>query len=539
MSASKPLPARPSLESLRKQAKKLARDATAGNSEATARVRAHLPNADIPLTARNAQLVIAREYGFPGWQDLVTEVGKRTGNGVDWVVSQARHAIHNNDLDGLTRLLAGFPALLSWQGDEDDGGLLGFATGAYGDAFGAEREGWFTRPAAAELLIDAGAVVTPKVTDGLIDSRARGLLQLFRRKGLLPHTLKFYAALGDVDAVHDALDTDDVELATVNEAFICACRFQHEPIALQLLDRAISLDPELGKNVDGVGRLEFVRQFIEHGSLSQAQSTELGPWKAFLINQVKHAAHEGDIEALVAQLRRDPWLLGDEYVWLQSDIVATASVMKGREAVIVALFDLDPAILHRQPPPPSQAIEFAVTYTNTHLIPLLTRIWPVPDDLPFAAGLGDFGRVKKWFPESGEPLGDLRQHYPYNDPRARSDLQWTKPNAQQILDVALAFAVLNNHFDVADFLLAHGADINTNWNSHEPASILHTLVFEENYEAMKFLIDRGIDMTIKDYRWGSTAVGWARHGKHDEKMAEWLENEQRRRSMSARPQTHA
>ena len=534
MSASKTLPARPSLESLRKQAKKLARDATAGDADAIARVRAHLPNADLPLTGRNAQLVVAREYGYPGWQELVTEVSKRVGDGLDWAIGQARHAIHNNDLDGLTRLIAGFPALLSWQADEDGVGLVGFATGAYGDAFGAEREGWFTRAAAAELLIDAGAVVTPKVTDGLIDSRARGLLRLFERKGLLPHTPKFAAALGDLHGIRSALAAERYELATINEAFICACRFQHEPIALLVLDRSIALDPALGKNVDGIGRLEFVRHFIEQGSTSQAELTRLGPWLAYVVTRVEHAAHEGQVETLVAMLQRDRWLLGDEYVWLQSDIIATASVMKDREAVIVALLELDPAILRTQPPPPSQAIEFAFTYRNTHLIPLLTRIWPVPDDLPHAAGLGDLARVTRWFPESGEPLGDLAQHYPYNDPRARSHLQWTTPNAQQILDVALAFAVLNGHFDVADFLLDHGADINTVWNSHEPASILHTLVFEEDYDAMKFLIDRGIDMTIKDYRWRSTAAGWARYGKHDEPMAQWLENAERERSLSSR-----
>jgi hypothetical protein len=94
--------------------------------------------------------------------------------------------------------------------------------------------------------------------------------------------------------------------------------------------------------------------------------------------------------------------------------------------------------------------------------------------------------------------------------------------------------VLNHHFDVADVLLEHGADINTNWNSHEPASILHTLVFENDYEAMRFLIDRGIDMTIKDYRWDATAWGWARYGKNDEKMAQWLEEAERQRQHRAR-----
>ena len=64
MTASKSLPARPSLESLRKQAKKLARDIAAGDAGAIARARVHLPDVDLPLTQRNAQLVIAREYGY-------------------------------------------------------------------------------------------------------------------------------------------------------------------------------------------------------------------------------------------------------------------------------------------------------------------------------------------------------------------------------------------------------------------------------------------------------------------------------------------
>src|SRR5947199_7220039 len=206
MTASKSLPARPSLEALRKQAHILARDITAGDADAMARARVHLPHVDLPLTLRNAQLVIAREYGYAGWQDLTAEVSKRLGKGLEWAVAQARRIIHDNDVERLKQLLAEYRALLSWQGDDDDGGLLGIATGAYGDAGDAQREQWFTRGACAELLIDAGAVVAPSVCEGILGSRAKGLLDLFRRKGLLPRTLKFLAALGDIDAIRNALD---------------------------------------------------------------------------------------------------------------------------------------------------------------------------------------------------------------------------------------------------------------------------------------------------------------------------------------------
>ena len=68
MTMLKSLLARPSQESLRKQAKKLARDIATGNAAGIARARAQLPKADLPLSQRDAQLVLAREYGFPGWQ---------------------------------------------------------------------------------------------------------------------------------------------------------------------------------------------------------------------------------------------------------------------------------------------------------------------------------------------------------------------------------------------------------------------------------------------------------------------------------------
>src|SRR5688572_32699842 len=104
MAASKSLPARPSLGSLRKQAKKLARDRS--------------------VSLRDAQLALAREYGFAGWRDLTAEVRKRVGNALEWALAEARRAIHDNNIVVLKRLLAEHPALLSWQGDERHQSLM-------------------------------------------------------------------------------------------------------------------------------------------------------------------------------------------------------------------------------------------------------------------------------------------------------------------------------------------------------------------------------------------------------------------------------
>lgn len=543
MTASKSLPARPSLESLRKQAKKLAREIVAGDTAAIERARVQLPNVAPPLTQRNAQLVIAREYGYAGWQDLTAEVNKRS-KGLESAVAQARRIIHENDVDALKRLLAEYPALLSWHGADAEGGLLGIATDSYGDSFNSFNEQHFTRAACAELLIDGGAVVRPSVCEGLVNSRARGLLQLFQRKGLLPRTLKFFAALGDIDAARTGLVENGNNLPAVTEAFTAACSFEHDAIASLLLDRAIALDPELGAHVDeGIGRLSFVRYFMNN---RPGHVPEIGLWKAFVLEYVSRSVYswsgsetslknrrgDSDLAAFVQLLHREPWLLDEAFVQFQTGIIERAT-LQGREEFITALLNASPAILRCQTPPASRAIEFAFTYANTHVIPVLTRIWQVPDDLPHAAGMGNLSRVKQWFDDSGAPaLGNVENHYPSSsympkDRVAEYARQWGSLNEQRVLDVALAWSVINSHLDVADFLLQHGADINTTWSSHEPASILHELVWHRNYEAMQFLIDRGIDMTIRDYRWNATAQGWALHAAKDEQMAQWLEEAER------------
>ena len=515
MTTGRSLPPRPSLESLRKQAKRIARERS------------------VPL--RDAQLALAREYGFAGWRDLTAEASRRAGNDLEWALAEAHRAIHDNDIVVLKRLLAESPALLAWRGDERHQSLVEMATGAYGDAFGPEREHWFTRGTCAEILIDAGATVLPRVAEGILQSRAVGLLHLFERKGLLPRTLLFRVALGQLEAVLVLLGENAYDLTALNDAFICACRFEQEAAASLLLERATAIDPELGRRIDAAtDRRAFVRFFCEPQSLNFDHRKAGGLWRAFVIGHLVRSFHDRDLMAFEGLLQREPWLLGDDLIWLQDDLIGKATLRNDRAPLIRALFDRHPAILRRPPQAPSEAIAYALTYKATDLIPLLTRIWPMPDDLPHAAGMGNLARVKQWFDSSGAPaLGDLEHHYPRTSPHLRKhdDLHWGAPAVPHVLDTALAFAVINRHFDVADFLLEHGANINTDWNSHEPASILHHLVFlPDPYESMQFLIDRGIDMHITDYRWSSNAAGWARFGNNDEKMARWLEEADRQRA---------
>ncbi len=531
MSAARDLPARPSLDSLRKQAKKLARDAAAGNGDAIARIHAHLPRATLPLSNRDAQLVIAREYGFTGWPDLTAEVQKRLGRALEWAASQAKIAIHNEDHERLRALLAEYPALISWRG-EGDQTLLDATTSYAMDCSDPERERTYTRPVAAEMLIDAGATVEQATLENVIKPGAAGMLNLFARKNALPRTLFVLAALGDDEAVRARLvesrERDDAagsnERIEIGRALMSACRFRHVGVALRLLERAIALDPDLGRRIDRWQDRKAVVEFlIQHPGILW-QGPETTPWEAFVIRQLTSALDDNDLPAFRRWLEEEPWVLQPSFVLVQIGLIERASYGKNREPFIAALLEYDPALLRIKPPPRSSAIVWALDYGNAHLLPLLTRIWPLPDDLPYAAGTGNATAVARWFDASGQPvLGSLAHHHPGSDPDFKAaDLGWGPATTQQVLDIALAWAVLNRHFEVASFLLERGADINTNWATHEPASILHEAAIQGNEDAVRFLIDHGADLTITDYRYHSTAEGWARYGSHDERMADLL-----------------
>jgi ankyrin repeat protein len=86
-----PLPAAPSLEQLRNRARDLQRAHRAGDPGARDRVTAHQSGATEPLKLSTAQLVIAREHGFPSWPRLRAYVDRVAAHG-----PELQHAYHDD-----------------------------------------------------------------------------------------------------------------------------------------------------------------------------------------------------------------------------------------------------------------------------------------------------------------------------------------------------------------------------------------------------------------------------------------------------------
>jgi hypothetical protein len=60
-------------------------------------------------------LVLARDSGFTGWQDLWKEMGQRLGRDLEWAAADVRRFIHHNGLEPL-RQAANDESLPSVQG---------------------------------------------------------------------------------------------------------------------------------------------------------------------------------------------------------------------------------------------------------------------------------------------------------------------------------------------------------------------------------------------------------------------------------------
>ena len=151
---SRQLPPNPSLEQLKKQAKSLLKRQRAADSEALARIRENYPRwknlwekrvAASPFALADAQLVIAREYGFASWSKLQSHVKTlEAASSTAEAVAALRDAAGKGDLARLNALLDAHPELIDERGGE------GVRTPLHQAVFG-------NREAAVKLLLERGA----------------------------------------------------------------------------------------------------------------------------------------------------------------------------------------------------------------------------------------------------------------------------------------------------------------------------------------------------------------------------------------------
>src|SRR5579872_1393411 len=86
-----PLPDHPNLDQFKKQAKDLLKALHANRPDALQRVHTFHPHAKklTPFTLSDAQLVIAREYGFPTWPRFAKHIAaSRSDARVIWKLAQ-------------------------------------------------------------------------------------------------------------------------------------------------------------------------------------------------------------------------------------------------------------------------------------------------------------------------------------------------------------------------------------------------------------------------------------------------------------------
>jgi ankyrin repeat protein len=181
------LPSRPSLDQLKLQAKELRRAHAAGDPSAAERVLAQHPGrrdrsaVNARLTVTDAQLVIAREYGFPSWAKLKhhVELASRIATFQPHPrFDEALGALDAGDADRLRRLLAQDSSLVHARTNLDPShGYFGAATLLHHVAGNPGRDQPLPDNIVeiARILLDAGADVNAE-TIGPNGGTTMGLL---------------------------------------------------------------------------------------------------------------------------------------------------------------------------------------------------------------------------------------------------------------------------------------------------------------------------------------------------------------------------
>lgn len=526
MSSTRNIPENPNLERDKKEAKLLKKALQTGERKAAQRVIDSHPAfqkksidsvLSTKLNLRDLQLVIAREYGFDSWFAWKEYVESVSGAPEIKAYKKASWAIKYKKHELLTEIIEKNPQLTKQKGPE--GGFLLEETLSYANDPGEFMAMW-TSTDCAQVLVKNGARVTPGIYIRALETADSDMVEMFFNEKAIADTLRTAAAIGNIDHVkqffdengklkasaHDFGETGDEAhrwpdasdpKLVIADAFRFAIRHSQKLVAPYLYDRYKDLEPdEIEKLEKWKSKADFI-DFAIQRSINVNECVTIFDFALRL--RLEEAFKEENLNQFIELLDQFPEILSEKNERLQLDILEHCGYMKKAD-VARALLSRGASVVKTKPK--TKALLYAIDYGDREMISLLRKVWEPEDNLPTQAGLGDIEKVKSFFDKDGKVIPSKVLCYPEESETDSVD---------SILLHALGLALMNEQFEIAEFLIEHGANINGAWGLHEPASLLHEMAGNGKFSSVKFLVDHGADVTIRDERYGAMPYDWAEY----------------------------
>jgi ankyrin repeat protein len=155
-------------------------------------------------------------------------------------------------------------------------------------------------------------------------------------------------------------------------------------------------------------------------------------------------------------------------------------------------------------------LEEALYWNSRNVLELLLERGAKVQNLRTAAGLGRTDLIETYFNADGTLKPEAGKiNWPFGK------LETNEQDQQGIINNAFVFACMHGHIDAAKLLMDKGAQINAIPGGFDYAGTgLHYAALNGHRNMAEFLLAHGADRNMKDTKVGSTAAGWADHGGH-------------------------